>query len=265
MLDIDRVDLASIAEALEDHSHETDWWFNPRSGHVEPRLDDLNDEAVNTSPEDRGLIAIHPLESREGYRDMEEFTARVRNPRVRDLLERAIQGRGAFRRFKDSLFDLPELREAWFRFHDARMERRALEWLLERGVVEPAVIQRELELRADPELPGLFEARPFDVFEIARSVADDLRRLYGERLQRVILFGSWARGDANEESDLDLCVVLDEVPSPWEELRRMDDIMWRHTFANDIVVTALPLSLSQLESKEWPVTRNLEAEGLAVA
>lgn len=101
--------------------------------------------------------------------------------------------------------------------------------------------------------------------DIARAVAVDLRDLYGERLQKVILFGSWARGDADSESDLDLCVVLDEVPSPWDELRLMNDIMWRHTFENDLVITALPLSASQLIEKTWPIIYNLEREGRAVA
>ena len=60
---------------------------------------------------------------------MEDFIRRVRDPRARDLLERAIAGRGAFRRFKDTLLDFPDLRPVWFAFHDARMERRAIEWL----------------------------------------------------------------------------------------------------------------------------------------
>jgi predicted nucleotidyltransferase len=50
---------------------------------------------------------------------------------------------------------------------------------------------------------------PFDPHEIARDVARDLRRLYGDRLSSVLLFGSWARGDAHPESDIDLVVVLD--------------------------------------------------------
>jgi hypothetical protein len=40
-----------------------------------------------------------------------DFTERVRDPRAHDLLERAIEGRGAFRRLKDTLFEFPQLRE----------------------------------------------------------------------------------------------------------------------------------------------------------
>jgi hypothetical protein len=48
-------------------------------------------------------LPIPDQESREGYRDMEEFIATVRDPRLAELLEVAIAGRGAFRRFKDVL------------------------------------------------------------------------------------------------------------------------------------------------------------------
>src|SRR5437660_8872035 len=70
--------------------------------------------------EDSGWVCIDPVESGDGYRDMEDFITRVTDRRAADLLERAIAGRGAFRRFKDTLFEFPEVRERWFAFHDAR-------------------------------------------------------------------------------------------------------------------------------------------------
>ncbi len=56
-------------------------------------------------------------------------------------------------------------------------------------------------------------ASSLDRQRVARAVARDLRGIYGERLRDVLLFGSWARGDAHPESDVDLLVVLDEVSS----------------------------------------------------
>jgi hypothetical protein len=138
MLDLERVDLRSLAEALEDHSPETTWWFDPQTGAVEPYLADPVSAALDEEEEDpldRGLLRIEPIPSREAYGDMEDFIGRVRDPRARDLLERAIAGRGAFRRFKDTLLDFQELRAVWFAFHDARMERRAIEWLADQGLL----------------------------------------------------------------------------------------------------------------------------------
>jgi hypothetical protein len=194
---------------------------------------------------------------------MEDFIGRVRHPKARDLLERAIAGRGAFRRFKDTLLDFPDLRQAWFAFHDARMERRAIQWLAGQGLVESGVAARELEARTDPEHPEL--GGPFDPVEIAAAVAEDLRTLYGVRLRRILLFGSWARGDAHPESDIDLLVVLDRVDSPWDELRRMDDILWRHSYHNDAVIAAVPVAERDLDDAVQPLLIRARAEGRAVA
>ena len=102
-----------------------------------------------------------------------------------------------------------------------------------------------------------------DPLAVARSVTDDLRGLYGARLREVILYGSWARGDADPESDIDLLVVLDEVGSVWEEQERMDDVLWRHSLANATVVTAFPVAEGAL-GRESPFLLRAQAEGLAV-
>lgn len=260
MLDLEAVDLGSICEALEDHSPDHAWWFDPGSGEVEPQYESWSDEG---EPESRGLILIEPTPSRESYADLEDFAARVGDPRARDLFERAISGRGAFRRFKDTLFEFPELREGWFRFHDARMERRAIEWLLREGLVDREAAERAIEDRedADPAQPEA-QLNPHDV---ARRAAGDLRDLYGERLRQVLLFGSWARNDAHPESDIDLLVVLDRIDSVWDELRRMDDVLWRLSFQNDAVISAVPVAEADLERPASAVLIRATAEGRVLA
>lgn len=261
MLDITQVDLSSLCEALEDHSYDHHWWFNPLTGAVDVWLEDSDEDQEEL--DQRGMILIEPISSDSSYRDLAEFTSQVRDPRARDLLERAISGRGAFRRFKDTLFDFPNLREAWFKFHDNRVEQRALGWLADNGFVGDEVVQRELGARSEfshPELGG-----SFDAMRIATDVADELKTVYGDRLRQVLLFGSWARGDAHPESDIDLLVVLDEVLSPWQELRRMDDVAWRHSFENDTVITVLPVAEADLEDPAVPSLLRAKSEGQKVA
>ncbi|MCI0635059.1 MAG: nucleotidyltransferase domain-containing protein [Actinobacteria bacterium] len=262
MLDLQKIDLPALADALEDHSDEITWWFDPRSGGIEAWSESFSSEAEGEHPDDRGLIPIEPLPSGVGYRDMEEFITRVADARAKELLRRAIEGRGAFRRFKDTLLEYPELREIWFAFHDARIERRALGWLADEDIVDREVAQREIALRPDPDLPRPSEA--LDAEGVARAVAADLRELYGDRLRRVVLFGSWARRDAHPESDIDLLVVLDRVDSAWEELRSMDAILWRHSFANNTVVSATPVAEGDLRAERWPLLRRARAEGREV-
>jgi len=71
--------------------------------------------------------------SRDSYRDMEDFIASVEDPHRAELLVVAIEGRGAFRRFKDVLHRWPDLVDRWYAFSDDRRIGRAREWLADAG------------------------------------------------------------------------------------------------------------------------------------
>ena len=109
MLDPKSLDLDELCAALEDHSPEASWWIHTGDGRIQPER-----------PTGEGWLEIGSVGSHEGYRDMAEFVGSVHHRRAAELLDRAISGRGAFRRFKDTLFEFPELREQWFRYRDAR-------------------------------------------------------------------------------------------------------------------------------------------------
>jgi predicted nucleotidyltransferase len=262
VLDLNAIDLDDLAQALEDHSYDHSWWLEPQTGEV-VLWSGYFEEQGEPDPETRGLRPIDPVTSHDGYADMQDFIERVHNPQARTALERAIAGRGAFRRFKDTLLDFPELRDAWFKFHDVRFERRAIEWLADEGLIAEETAVHAIDERPDPELPEL--SGPFDPHEIARDVARDLRGLYGDRLRRVLLFGSWARGDAHPESDIDLLVVLAGIESVWEELEHMEDILWRRSFDNDTVVSALVVAEGDFENPQTPALIRAKLEGRAVA
>jgi len=261
MLDLDQLDLGELCMALEDNSPEHGWWLDPRSGELE-FWSELGDAPDRELPEERGLVPVEPVGSHEGYSDMEDFTEQVPDPRARDLLVRAIAGRGAFRRFKDTLLEFPELREAWFRFHDARMERRAIAWLLDNDFVSPDAAERALAAHPEPSLPA--PDGPLDAQLVARDVASDLHDLYGDRLRRVVLFGSRARGDAHPESDLDLLVVLDDVRSRRVELDRMSALLWRYSLEHGVVVTELPVSEDEYRDSDEPILIRARAEGVRI-
>ncbi|MBN1812076.1 MAG: hypothetical protein JXA14_09600 [Anaerolineae bacterium] len=76
------------------------------------------------------FLSIDPGESHDDYRDMERFIGReVESDRLREQLWEAIQGRGAFCRFKDLLARHPDLEQRWYAFKAKRVEQRMLEWL----------------------------------------------------------------------------------------------------------------------------------------
>lgn len=255
MLELDAVDLDELCSALEDHSPEISWWFDPATGQVRPHVPDVDDEDVDEL-DARGLVVIEPVPSHEAFGDMEDFVARVADQRVAGQLERALGGRGPFRRFRDVLYDHDELREQWSAFSQVRMRRRAIEWLADEGLVA-----REAAQRVITEHDHLSEAHT-DTSSLAAGVAGDLRALYGGLLSEVLVFGSRARGEADEDSHLDLLVVLDDVDSPWDELRRMDEVLWRHTEASGVVISALPVSRAEVAQPSSPVLIRATAEAV---
>jgi len=264
MLELERIDLDELCHALEDHSGLSSWFIDT-SGKIHLFNDgmwDGEDAGRDFEPPDDCRL-IDPIDSSESYHDLADFTAIVPDPKARDLLGRAIAGRGAFRRFKDVLSEFPDLRTAWFKFHDSRVERRAIEWLRDENLISDEEADRGIAARSDPQLPAI--AGPFDAEQIARDVTQDLRRLYGDRLRKVVLFGSWARGDAHPESDIDLLVVLDRVDDRWREHRRMSEILDHHSLDNDTVVSASIVSESDYATAQRPMLIRARIEGRSIA
>jgi len=245
MLDPKSLDLDELCTALEDHSPELTWWIHAGDGRIQPG-----------EPGEDGWREIGSVPSHEGYRDMAEFVAGVHHRRAAELLDRAIAGRGAFRRFKDTLFEFPELREQWFRYRDARTRRRALRWLADEGLVEPSVAAEWMARYPDPVA---------DEEDVAAAVAVDLGLLYGDRLERVLLFGVWARGEVAEDADIEIVVVLSDLRSRWEELQHMDEVLWRHTERAGLAVVAVPVTAQEWAAAANPLLRRAAAEAVQLS
>ncbi len=78
---------------------------------------------------DGNYLRIDPVSSREQYRWMERFIPMVDEPDLRGKLTQAIDGKGAFRRFKDVLMSFAEERERWFTFRSERLRTFMEAWL----------------------------------------------------------------------------------------------------------------------------------------
>ncbi len=80
------------------------------------------------------FVPLPGSDTGEDWRDMEDFAFSLDDESKRDCLLNAIQGSGAFRCFKDLVFEM-EIREDWFEFKNRRMRGRVFDWLLNKKLI----------------------------------------------------------------------------------------------------------------------------------
>jgi predicted nucleotidyltransferase len=59
---------------------------------------------------------------------------------------------------------------------------------------------------------------------ILRRICTSVRVIYGDRIERLVLFGSRVRGDAHADSDYDIAVFLKDLTDRWREFHRLADL-----------------------------------------
>ena len=88
-----------------------------------------------------------------------------------------------------------------------------------------------------------------------------LKQTYKERLVGVFLFGSWARGDATPESDIDVAVILQEPVDVWQELKHCSGLRAEVCLKNDVCVNLTFLPWSRFKNGDG-LAAVVQAEGV---
>jgi len=102
------------------------------------------------------------------------------------------------------------------------------------------------------------------VLGLVREVRDGLAPLYGDRIKGVYLFGSYARGDAREGSDINVAVVLRGPVDEGEESERGSELLGALSLRDDCVVTAVFVSEEDFTTTPYAIHRRIVREGIAV-
>jgi uncharacterized protein len=88
-----------------------------------------------------------------------------------------------------------------------------------------------------------------------------LEALYGDRLERVVLFGSRARGDAHPESDYDVAVFLTDLTNRWSEARRLAVIETEILAETGAFIHAMPYAAGAYRDRT-PLMHEVRREGI---
>jgi biotin synthase-related radical SAM superfamily protein len=96
---------------------------------------DLIEIAENICNDEGGRYVDIPRKpSYEAYNLMVEFASSVTNKNLKEKLDIALDGKGAFRRFKNVISDYPDEEKKWFAFKDKKMREDVIEWLHDLGI-----------------------------------------------------------------------------------------------------------------------------------
>ncbi len=125
----------ALEDAFENNAPEVHSYLHLENGEVIRIVDGIADPGMHQRVMgDSQYLRVEPVSSREQYRWMERFIATVEEGELRDKLVAAIDGKGAFRRFKDVLMSFPVDRERWFAFRSERLRACMETWLATHGL-----------------------------------------------------------------------------------------------------------------------------------
>jgi predicted nucleotidyltransferase len=101
--------------------------------------------------------------------------------------------------------------------------------------------------------------------EVLRDLDGGLRDLYGECYQGLVLYGSQARGEADEGSDVDLLLLLEDPVEVGREIRHSSGLVASLSLEAGLVLSLVPVSIEDYRASLDPYLINARREGAIVS
>jgi Uncharacterised protein family (UPF0158) len=202
------VDWEALEDAFENNAPEVHSYLHLQTGEVLRIVDGVADPQMHARiAADATYLRIDPVSSREQYRWMERYIPMVDDVELRAKLAVSIDGKGAFRRFKDVLMSFGTERERWFAFRSERLRIFMEAWLNAhalRPVPRPTIVQEPPSEEAvppsaesrehGPPSSEQGERRPGRSAEALRKALRDLSENLGARdLEMVTTFAEFLK------------------------------------------------------------------------
>lgn len=162
--------LAEVEMAMDDNSYEMEWYLDIEDEKATfiseydnglEEAEELREQIENDDNEER-FIAIPSRKTYEGWEQMERFILGLddQGEKIMNLLRTTIQGRGAFRRFKDALYSIG-LQDRWYRYKEREDRSEALRWLRSLDLIADEDVEKGMQLYE--EQAARSEARAKDI------------------------------------------------------------------------------------------------------
>jgi type I restriction enzyme S subunit len=99
---------------------------------------------------------------------------------------------------------------------------------------------------------------------ILEELQAELQQMYGERFHRLILYGSHAREESTEDSDIDVVAVIEGIDNPIVELGKLSGLISRISLKYDTLISLYPIAREDFEKRNSPLLMNVKKEGISL-
>ena len=100
--------------------------------------------------------------------------------------------------------------------------------------------------------------------KILKALQLELKQVLGDQLESVILFGSQARGEAQDDSDIDVLVVVRDELDYGDLIQRTSAIVSALSLEYDVVISRAFASRQRFDREHSPFFLNVRREGVTV-
>jgi hypothetical protein len=195
------VDWEALEDAFENNAPEVHSYLHLSTGEVLRVVDGIADPQMHSRiAADPAYVRVEPVSSREQYRWMERFIQMLDPSDLRDELTLAIDGRGAFRRFKDVLMVNAPERERWFTFRSERLRVFMEAWLeaheltaVPRAAVPPPLVETTPTEPAPISQDPMSARRTRNAEWLRRQLRDVAATLGARDLDRLLTFAEFVK------------------------------------------------------------------------
>ena len=102
---------------------------------------------------------------------------------------------------------------------------------------------------------------PARIRKIMKELKQGLVRIYGDKLKDLYLYGSYARGDYRQGSDVDVMILLSDYKNYWEEINRTSELIQNVSLDHNILVSRIFMTEEKWDRSDTPLFENIHHDG----
>jgi uncharacterized protein len=103
-----------------------------------------------------------------------------------------------------------------------------------------------------------------NIESISKVFIEKMKNRYGEKLSKVILYGSYARGEQHEESDIDFMVILNDSKLQPEKVGIVGQLITEIKEQFNVIISILPVTIDRYMSSDRLFYKNVRREGIVI-